>query len=60
MKIIAIANEKGGVGKSTTVINLGAALSAVGKKVLLVDADSQGTCLGGSAIKMIPGLLCRN
>lgn len=47
MKLIAVANHKGGVGKSTTVINLGAALVKLGYKVLLVDADAQGhTSLG--------------
>jgi chromosome partitioning protein len=55
MRVIAISNRKGGTGKTTVAVNLAAELAASGRRVLLVDLDSQGHCAVGLGVTVDPG-----
>ncbi len=56
MKIIAVANQKGGVGKTTTTVNVAHGLACRGKEVLLVDVDPQGQCASALGLRREPGV----
>ena len=55
MKVVAVANQKGGVGKTTTSVNLGAALAALGQRILLLDLDPQGNATSAFGMQELEG-----